>query len=80
MLWHRVRSPAWPFRWALLPQRPDWPPRRAPSGGGGCGNAKAASLAAINNKLLITGYEETEMPDTDEPAPALSSTQYGELR
>jgi hypothetical protein len=42
--------------------------------------AKAASMAAINNKLLITGYEETEMPDPDEPAPALSSTQYGELR
>jgi hypothetical protein len=40
--------------------------------------AKAASLAAINNKLLLTGYEETEMPDPD--APVLSTTQYGELR
>jgi hypothetical protein len=42
--------------------------------------AKAASLAAIHNKLLLTGYEDTEMHDSDEPAPALSSTQYGELR
>ncbi len=42
--------------------------------------AKAASLAAIHNKLLLTGYEDTEMPDSDEPAPALSATQYGELR
>ena len=41
---------------------------------------RAAALAAINNKLLLTGYEDTEMPDPDEPAPALSATQYGELR
>ncbi len=40
--------------------------------------AKAASLAAINNKLLLTGYEDTEMPDPD--APVLSTTQYGEMR
>ena len=42
--------------------------------------AKAASLAAINNKLLLTGYEDTEMHDPDEPARALSATQYGDLR
>lgn len=42
--------------------------------------AKAASMAVINNKLLLTGYEDTEMPDPDEPAPVLSTTQYGELR
>ena len=41
---------------------------------------RAAALAAINNTLLLTGYEDTEMPDPDEPAPALSATQYGELR
>jgi hypothetical protein len=40
--------------------------------------AKAASLAAINNKLLLTGYEDTEMPDPD--APVLSATQFGEMR
>lgn len=40
--------------------------------------AKTASLAAIHNKLLLTGYEDTEMPDPD--APVLSTTQYGELR
>jgi hypothetical protein len=39
---------------------------------------KAASLDAINNKLLLTGYEDTEMHDPD--APVLSLTQYGELR
>lgn len=42
--------------------------------------AKAASLSAINNKLLLTGYEDTEVIDPDEPAPALSATQYGEFR
>jgi hypothetical protein len=41
--------------------------------------AKASALAAIHNKLLLTGYEDTEMHD-DDPAPALSITQYGELR
>jgi hypothetical protein len=40
--------------------------------------ARAATLAAINNKLLLTGYEDTEMPHPD--APVLSATQYGELR
>lgn len=39
--------------------------------------AKTASLAAINNKLLLTGYEDTELPDPD--LPALSGTQYGHL-
>jgi hypothetical protein len=42
--------------------------------------AKAASMAAINNKLLLTGYEDTEMPDPDAPLIGLSTTQYGELR
>ena len=39
--------------------------------------SKAAAMAAIHNKLLLTGYEDTEMPDPD--APVLSPTQYGEL-
>ena len=26
-----------------------------------------------------TGFEDTEMPGADSPAPDLSSTQYGEL-
>lgn len=42
--------------------------------------AKVAVSAAANNKLLLTGYEDTEMHDPNEPAPALSATQYGELR
>ena len=29
---------------------------------------------------LLTGYEDTEMPDTDQKSPLLSGTQYGELR
>ena len=42
--------------------------------------AQAAAKAAIKNKLLLTGYEDTEIVDPDEPAPALSATQYGEFR
>lgn len=42
--------------------------------------AKAASIAAINNKLLLTGYEDTEMHDPDAPRIGLSATQPGELR
>jgi hypothetical protein len=29
---------------------------------------------------LLTGFEDTELPDADQRAPALSGTQYGELR
>ncbi len=29
---------------------------------------------------LLTGYEDTEMPESDQKAPLLSGTQYGELR
>ena len=39
-----------------------------------------ASMAAIHNKLLLTGYESTEMVDPDEPAQGLSPTQYGDIR
>ena len=28
---------------------------------------------------LLTGFEDTEMPDSDTRAPALSGTQYGDL-
>jgi hypothetical protein len=44
--------------------------------------AAAASSAMLENarsKLLLTGYEDTEMAD-DDPMPALSGTQYGDLR
>ena len=40
---------------------------------------KESLLDTARNKLLLTGYEDTEMAD-DEPMPALSGTQYGELR
>jgi hypothetical protein len=56
------------------------PVAAAPTAAALAAAAKAASLAAINNKLLLTGYEDTEMHDPNEPAPALSTTQYGELR
>lgn len=39
----------------------------------------SASLEAARTKLLLTGYEDTEMAD-DDPMPALSGTQYGDLR
>lgn len=38
-----------------------------------------ATADAAHNKLLLTGFEDTEMVD-DEPMPVLSGTQYGELR
>jgi hypothetical protein len=42
-------------------------------------SSSSAALDAARNKLLLTGYEDTEMAD-DDPMPALSGTQYGELR
>ena len=41
--------------------------------------AASSSLDLARSKLLLTGYEDTEMAD-DDPMPALSGTQYGELR
>jgi hypothetical protein len=41
--------------------------------------ASAITLEQARSKLLLTGYEDTEMHDED-PAPALSVTQYGDLR
>lgn len=38
-----------------------------------------SNLDAARTILLLTGYEDTEMAD-DDPMPALSGTQYGELR
>ncbi len=38
-----------------------------------------STLDKARSKLLLTGYEDTEMAD-DDPLPALSGTQYGELR
>lgn len=41
--------------------------------------AAPSRLEQARGKLLLTGYEDTEMAD-DDPMPALSGTQYGELR
>lgn len=38
-----------------------------------------SALDKARSKLLLTGYEDTEMAD-DDPMPALSGTQYGEFR
>jgi hypothetical protein len=38
-----------------------------------------STLDKARSKLLLTGYEDTEITD-DDPLPALSGTQYGELR
>jgi hypothetical protein len=37
-------------------------------------------LESARTKLLLTGYEDTEMADDDMAMPALSGTQYGDLR
>jgi hypothetical protein len=42
--------------------------------------APSATLEKAKTKLLLTGYEDTEMFDDEDPMPALSGTQYGELR
>lgn len=60
-------------------------PTAAPSAPGLAGKTVVVRPAAPNpleaarSKLLLTGYEDTEMAD-DDPMPALSGTQYGELR
>jgi hypothetical protein len=60
-------------------------PNAAPSAPGLAGKTVVVRPAAPNpleaarSKLLLTGYEDTEMAD-DDPMPALSGTQYGELR
>lgn len=60
---------------AASPASPRPAPAQAPA-------AKAPDLTTLEiarSKLLLTGYEETEMTD-EEPMPALSGTQYGEFR
>ncbi len=41
-------------------------------------STEPSNLEKARSKLLLTGYEDTEMAD-DDPMPALSGTQYGEL-
>jgi hypothetical protein len=43
-------------------------------------SSKPSPLESARTKLLLTGYEDTEMADEDMAMPALSGTQYGELR
>ncbi|MDB5948073.1 MAG: hypothetical protein JWQ33_3099 [Ramlibacter sp.] len=44
---------------------------RAAEAGGGRGGPRSYTL--------LTGYEDTEMPDSDQKSPLLSGTQYGDL-
>jgi hypothetical protein len=54
-----------------------------PAAPGGNGKAKAPDAAGKHgpqNYTLLTGFEDTELPESDVRAPALSATQYGDLR
>ena len=45
-------------------------------------SAKAFDGAAVHGPqsyTLLTGFEDTEMADADQPLPQLSGTQYGDL-
>ncbi len=43
------------------------------------GKAPADKAHGPRSYTLLTGYEDTEMPDPDVRSPALSATQYGDL-
>lgn len=43
-------------------------------------SAGAKTNPASRNYTLITGYEDTELPDPEQKTPILSGTQFGELR
>jgi hypothetical protein len=55
------------------------PKAAAPTAKAAPAPAAPSTLDKARSKLLLTGYEDTEMAD-DDPMPALSGTQYGELR
>ena len=42
-------------------------------------DAGVVGRSGANSYALLTGFEDTEMPDTPAVVPALSSTQYGDL-
>ena len=52
----------------------------ASAGGGTAQVAKGVSTrSGPHSYTLLTGFEDTEMPDAPVSAPALSATQYGDL-
>ncbi len=57
---------------------PPVPAAAAKSAAAAAAVAATATLENARSKLLLTGYEDTEMAD-DDPMPALSGTQYGDL-
>ena len=53
------------------------------AGGAPRAGARPAESSGHNGPrsyTLLTGYEDTEMPDADQKSPLLSGTQYGDLR
>ena len=42
--------------------------------------ATSSGRGGPHSYTLITGYEDTELPESDQKAPLLSGTQYGDLR
>ena len=73
----RNEHAAIPASTAAPAAKPSAPPPTTAAIAAAAAASKAAAMAAIHNKLLLTGYEDTEMPDPD--APVLSPTQYGDL-
>jgi hypothetical protein len=61
------------------PTKPAPAPRAVPTAAAAVVPESSNLLDKARGKLLLTGYEDTEMAD-DDPMPALSGTQYGELR
>lgn len=52
----------------------------AAAGGASARGFDGSSKHGPQSYTLLTGFEDTEMADNDTPAPALSATQYGDLR
>ena len=67
-------APAAPTRTPIIPAKP---PSAMPMPTARTNDT--SMLEQARSKLLLTGYEDTEMAD-DDPMPALSGTQYGDLR
>ena len=68
------------FKRALVAGSRPAPLTATPSTPDGAMGADGKGRHGPRSYTLLTGYEDTEMPDSDQKAPLLSGTQYGELR
>jgi hypothetical protein len=68
------------FKQALVAGSRPAPLTATPESGGGAHGPDGRGHHGPRSYTLLTGYEDTEMPDSDQKAPLLSGTQYGELR